>query len=403
MADMSIRSDEELSEEGTKNGIALGVLLTLVSWFICRMVVSIPWGPARDPLGWTPSMWSRWDSANYYSIAIHGRIFARCSQLPQIPNPFHATYCGTAMWLPGYPWLIRILGGLGIPLQSGGIILAWTATAGALFLVWYGWARSLSHAKAVMLMVLLGLFPGSIYNFSYFPTSLALVSILGALIAVSREKYLLGALLMACAGICYPSAWFAAFGMAIGLVFVAIPQGDVAVFRHLGYAALCFLSIIVLFVDDQLSFGRIGAYFIQNTQPGLQARGFPGQDFLRLIFTRRTAEQLQIGAVGGVVLAVQGALAVGLSAWSGAVAFAGVRRGDRDPAVLFPALVSLGVVAGVLVLSANGGAWNRSVVLAAPCVLCLRKYPTPVIAVVLVVVACTTAAMSRWFFVGSLV
>ena len=57
----------------------------------------------------------------------------------------------------------------------------------------------------------------------------------------------------------------------------------------------------------------------------------------------------------------------------------------------------------VLVLNANGGAWNRSAVLAAPCVLCLRRLPMPLLVLLVAVIAVTTAFVSRAFFAGTLV
>ena len=70
---------------------------------------------------------------------------------------------------------------------------------------------------------------------------------------------------------------------------------------------------------------------------------------------------------------------------------------------LYAALVGVAVIVGIMVDSATGGAWNRSVVLAAPVVVCLRRLPAPVLVIVLVVVGTTTALMSRFFFNGTLI
>ena len=70
---------------------------------------------------------------------------------------------------------------------------------------------------------------------------------------------------------------------------------------------------------------------------------------------------------------------------------------------VYPAAVGLGVVVGILALSATGGAWNRSIVLAAPSVICLRKVPLPLLALLAGATAVTSAFVSRAFFAGTLV
>jgi hypothetical protein len=138
-----------------------------------------------------------------------------------------------------------------------------------------------------------------------------------------------------------------------------------------------------------------------DSGPGLRARGFPGEDYLRLVFTHHTNEQRRLGRFGGAVLAVQGVAALLLVAWAAASAVGRNRR--QDAARLYPALVGVAVIIGIMVDAANGGAWNRSVLLAAPCVVCLRRVPLPVLCVVVVVVGATSAVISHYFFTYALV
>ena len=179
---------------------------------------------------------------------------------------------------------------------------------------------------------------------------------------------------MTMAGLCYPSAWFAAGGLAVGMVLVAYKQGSSLAIRRGLWGLAGLSSILFLLIHDYLAFGgKATAFFLIDSQPPLVAKGFPGQDFLRLIFTRTSAEQRPIGSFGGVVLAVQGVLAVLLTAGSTVRIALGWRRGDRSPADVYPALAGLAVMLSILFHGAAGGAWNRSIVLAAPCVVCFRS------------------------------
>jgi hypothetical protein len=155
-------------------------------------------------------------------------------------------------------------------------------------------------------------------------------------------------------------------------------------------------SLLVLGIHDQLAFGHFNAFFVMDSGPGLRARGFPGEDYLRLVFTHHTNEQRRLGRFGGAVLAVQGVAALVLVA--GAAASAVGRNRRRQAAQLYPALVGVAVIIGIMVDAANGGAWNRSVLLAAPCVVCLRRMPLPVLCVLVVVVGATSAVISQYFF-----
>ena len=386
--------------------IGTGVVLTAVAWLVSRTVITITWGPARNLVEFNPYLWARWDSINYLAIAQDGRVFGRCGSPGEpagnLARVTHETWCGNAGWLPGYPWLIHLLGFSGLSLQDAGLLISWVAMAGALFVAWWGWCRELRAVRALLVLLLVGLFPGAVYNFAYFPTSLALLGVVGALLAAARRHFLVAALLMTLAGLCYPSAVFAAVGLAVGLMLVAVPLGGATVVRRglWGLAGLC--SLLVLGIHDQIAFGHADAFYLMDAAPGLRGRGFPGEGFLRMVLSRNTPEQRPIGRGGAIVLAVQGVLAVVLTVVAAVLTAVGWRR-DRTPDVVYPALVGLAVIGGILVDQAIGGAWNRSVVLAAPCVLCLRRLPLPVLVVTTLAVGAVTALMSRSYFGGLLV
>lgn len=386
--------------------VLTGLALTALAWCLSRAVVGLSWGPARTPFEFNPYLWARFDSINYLGIAEHDRTFGRCGgpgqPLSGLARLSHDQWCGTAGWLPGFPWLVRVGGALGFSLPDAGLAISWLAMALALFLVWWGWGRDLHPLRALVLLLLIGLFPGAVYNFAFFPTSLALAGTVGAILAASRERFFVAALCMTLAGLCYPSAWFAAVGLAVGMVAVAWPLGAGVMVRRGFWGAAGLASLLVLGLHDQIAFARADAFFVMDAAPGLRAKGFPGEDFLRLVFTHHTDEQRHLGRFGAGVLAAQGVLAVALTA---AAAVLGIRhRRERDgTAGLYAALVGVAVVVGIMVDSATGGAWNRSVVLAAPVVVCFRRLPAPVLVIVLVAVGATTALMSRFFFNGTLI
>ncbi len=300
--------------------------------------------------------------------------------------------------------MIRAFQAIGIRPVNGALMISWLAIALALFLVWYGWGRELPNSRAFILLTLFGLFPGAVYNFALFPTSLALAGVVGALLAAVRERFLLAATLMTCAGLCYPSAWFAAAGLAIGIVLVSLRLGRWTVLRRAAWGAAGLASLAILLVNDHFAFGgHTTAYFVVDSQPGLVAKGFPGEDFLRLLLTRSTPEQKSIGKFAAAVLSVQGAVAVGLSGWTTLLVASNWRIGKRDPADIYPALAGLVVTLVILFHTANSGAWNRSIVLAAPCVVCLRRWPMPLMIALLLVVGTTTMLISKVFFTGALV
>jgi hypothetical protein len=385
----------------SKASIASGVALAAAAWVVARAVVSISYGAARNPFKFRVLTWARWDSVNYMLIAERGITFYRCA--PNSPVA-HASatplkWCGTAGWLPGYPWMIRAVHALGMNWNSAALWISWLATLCALFLVWYGWCRDIPQGRAFLLLLLFGVFPGAVYNFAVFPTSLALVFVLGALIAVIREHFLLGALLIAAAGLCYPSAWFAAFGLAVALVAIAYSSKRSEVARRAVYGALGLSSLLVLVIISR----PWNAYFLLDHQPGLNAKGFPGEDFLRLVFTQNTIEQRFLDYRSASALAVQGVLAFLFVGAAVAIVAKDWRRHLPDAATFYPAAASLGVLLGVLALNANGGAWNRSIVLAAPSIVCLRKLSVPMLSGVVVAAGITTALVSSAFFTGTLV
>ena len=67
-----------------------------------------------------PAHWARFDSGIYLQIAAHGSSFTHCTGAAY-PR---GSWCGTAGWAPLYPWLMSLVGHLGVTLPVAGMLLS---------------------------------------------------------------------------------------------------------------------------------------------------------------------------------------------------------------------------------------------------------------------------------------
>jgi hypothetical protein len=391
---------EPLAEElvDVPSSIWSGLLLTVIAWFVTRIVVGATWGPARNPFSFRTSLWNHWDSLNYIAIAFHGRSLGRCGgpgfPVNAIARQVNAKWCGTAAWLPGYPWLMRAMHWVGISAPDAGVLIAWLATAVALFLIWFGWGRTLPLGRALILLLIFGLFPGAVYNFAIFPMSVTLVFVVGAILAASRDRFFVAALLMTLAGLCYPSAWFAATGLAIALILVALPLGALVIIRRALWGIAGLSSLLVLAVVDQLVLGHADAYFLGESASSFFSYG---RSLIDVVIMQNTLPQKRMGGDASAALSFQALIAVGLSVSAALIAGRAWLRARQTTVEAYPALVGLAVIVG-LNFSNSAGTWSRSVVLASPCVVCLRRLNFPMLCLVTGLVGTMTAVVSHSFF-----
>ena len=109
--------------------------------------------------------------------------------------------------------------------------------------------------------------------------------------------------------------------------------------------------------------------------------------------------------MGGVALLswlpVLALIAVGIAVTAVVLAAHVWRRGADRALELYPALAGSVVVFGMM-LSSTAGTWNRSIVLAAPCVVCLRRMHPAVLVVLTGATAMSTALLSHYLFSGAL-
>jgi len=387
-------SEATESERGTSIGV--GLLLTAAAWLLSRLVVGVFFSGMRSPLAWKPTVWAHWDALNYLSIASNGQQFVRCGPKSVYVVEFHQQWCGNVLWLPGYPWLIRGAQALGIAPLDGAVIISWVALAATLFVLWVGWGRNLHPGRAFLLLLLFGVFPGAVYNFASFPMSTTLLFMVGGILAATRERFLLAAVLMTAAGLCYPGAWAAAAGLAVGLVLLALPLGLGTAIRRSVWGLAGLTSILILGIFYQIDVGHFDAYFLadRGLTPTL---GEAIRRFYDLVFVQKSVEQKPLGALARLALSVQAVLALAL----GVVALVAAWLQRRQADVVYPALAA-GAVILTLPIASNSSGWNRSVVLAAPCVACLRRLPIPLLCVTIGAVGLITAILSHSYFTGAL-
>lgn len=377
--------------------LVTGLALTAVSWTASRFVVAFFSARAKNPFSFLESSWVRWDSVNYYQIAAHGQAFYPCGATWAATHG-GMQWCGSAVWLPGYPGLMRLGGVLGSPnLMENGIVISALATAGALFLVWWGWLRGEAWYTAALVMILFGVFPGAVYDFAVFPMSVTLLLLVGALVAAVRSRLLVMTACLVGAGLCYPLAWPAAGGIAAGLVILALGDGARATVKAALFGLLGLASVAVLGVYYQAVLGRFDAYFVIARESDLSGFAAGLHSTITIVFHHRGLIEGRLGRTGRMALPAQIVLATGLVATSGLAAAL-----ERSRATVLPAMAGMAVFGGVL-LSSSHADWYRSIVLAAPCVLALRRLPTVVLCGIVVAVAFTTALLSRGFFSGALI
>lgn len=386
----------------TKSSLKFGLFVVSVAWIISKSVISITYAPARSLFSFNPMDWARWDSVNYLSITIRGRTFGLCSEPPfsSLPNPLGVKYCGTAGWLPGYPWVMRIAHSAGLSLDYSGLIISWLAMFLAMFLIWLGWGRDLKVNESLSMLVMFGIFPGSVYNFALFPTSLALVFLILALLFFSRDAPKLSAVFLTCAGLCYPSAWFASIGLSITFAISSFKSSqDLSKIKSLGYVFIGILPLAVVGLLDT----PWNAFWLMDHQDKVNAKGLPGAEFVHLIVWRDTVAQQLLDPLAANLLAIQSLIVVAivvLGLWSY------FRETDFSTSGLrnfMPIISGVAVASGVILLNANGGAWNRSVVLAAPCVVGIRRRSWWLRGLLICIMVFVTSLISNRFFTGTLI
>jgi hypothetical protein len=288
---------------------------------------------------------------------------------------------------------MRGLHTFGLSYVLAGVVISWVAFYLVIYLIWLQWGRSLSSGRALILLLTFSLFPGCVYNFAVFPLSVTLLFCTGAIVAAIRERFVLMGVFLLAAGLCYPTAWFLTVGLMIGVALVARKDLREMV-KRVALASFGLLSILALAFFEPS--GHPFAYF--SSKNG--AIGPAGIAFVEYAVTGNEFIQRAVSFGYAAILALQAWIAIvltGLATW-----LTTKDRSRRVPTSMYPVLAGLAVVIGLIVVSSSG-AWYRSIVVAAPAAVVLRKLDIRWQALILAVLGVSAGIVSYGFFKVSLV
>ena len=388
---MSMSPESQRVGGGGPESLLVGAGLSALAWLVSCLVCSVGWMVAKSTSILSVGSWERWDSVNYLKIAAHGLQLQECTPLQRYA--FHVSQCGTVGWLPGYSWLMAGVHIFGLSYGLAGVVISWVAFYLAIYLVWIQWGRSLSWGRALILLLMFSLYPGCVYNFAVFPLSVTLLACVGAIVAAIRERFVLMGVLLFAAGLCYPTAWFLTLGLMVGVALVAWGNQREMI-KRVALASFGLLSILALAFFEPS--GHALAYFSTKSA----AIGGPGSAFVAYAVTGNEFIQRAVSFGYAAMLALQAWIAIVLTALATWLTMRD--RGRRVPTSLYSSLAGLGVVVGLILVSASG-AWYRSIVIAAPAVVVLTKLDIKWQALILAVVGVSAGIVSYGFFKGSLV
>ena len=208
----------------------------------------------------TAEAWSRWDSAHYLSIAEKGYEFFSCAKLPGYDPKL---WCGNAAWMPGYPWLIKLVSMFGVQLVTAGAVLSAIWALLTLILLWNGFLEAELKLINLLTLALAAFFPGHVYDHAVFPVSQFAFFELLALWFYVQRHYAWAGLAGAAAAFTYSSGLFLAGAIGVHILISERRKPYLEVLRQLvlvsGGVALGFLAVLTV---QRIQTGAWNAYFM---------------------------------------------------------------------------------------------------------------------------------------------
>lgn len=191
--------------------------IALVVWFVAYWSVLHP--PAVRPIGTQPPGsadiptwfrgWAQWDGGWYQQISREG-------------YSYQVGVTSSVAYFPVYPMLIRLLSlaapGAPSPLVIGSLITLASGTA-AMALLWT-WCRSrYSAARATTAVLLLAVFPYSIYLYGpVYADALFLAGVLASFVLLERDRVLAATIVCAVTSGVRPAGFIVAFALVLRLI-----------------------------------------------------------------------------------------------------------------------------------------------------------------------------------------
>ncbi|MEI6700257.1 MAG: hypothetical protein WCL38_00680 [Actinomycetota bacterium] len=380
--------------------VAWGLVPPLLAWLFLRVIVTVASPKWVRPWSFSAVPWTRIDAFNYLAIANSGRHVAVCGPRMRILIP-DAYFCGTAGWLPGYPYLLRGTGSvLSVSHDVAGVLLSNLAALAVFMVIWRGLLWTKPPMKALLVLGLLASFPGAVYAVAVFPISMATLGIAISIVALKKGHPLIAVLGMTLATFTYPSAVYALPALFLGLWWTLDREAPMA--KKIGRLALggiAVLPYVQLVVHDQLVFHRWNLYL--EMQRGAGTALLPPKNPLALVWhlvvKQDTLTQILQGRGAAHWIAVQFIVATVLAAGAGLLLWTSRRNGLDLIGEAYPVLLGISIWLGVF-LSGVGGGWYRSIALAAPLVLIGVRTRVSILWTALLVTTITTICISPLFF-----
>lgn len=330
--------------------------------------------------------WSRWDSWNYEQIASHGYYVAPC------PPPRSDRWCGDAHWFPGYPWLLRSLHQLGLPLRGTAVVASWLFTGATLVLLWNTFLARRRGVLVVGALLYAAWAPGQVYHYAIFPLSMLAFFMTAHIWFLYRGRYLAAGLAGAAAALSYPLGVLVIPVSAVWLLTERADPLRERLRRVVVASGLPLCAVFVFVADQRLETGHWDAYRLMqqplnnpvavewhSLRPLLHGSPFSG--------TKGPAIQTAL------VTLVLGAVVLDL-------AFRRGRSFDRLDALILPLALAIWLVA----LAAQGeSSLARGQAALLPLAVLVARFPQPLVVLFVVPAFLVSIAVERLFLNGLIV
>ena len=216
--------------------------------------------------GYDPSRsatWVRWDSIQYLGIAHDGYDLSHCTN-----SYTPADWCGDAGWFPAYPWLVRALHFVGLPLGGAAVVVSWFFAAATLVLLWKTFFKKRTDVTVLGALIYGAWAPGQIYDYAVFPLSMLAFFTVASLWFLHRGRYAAAGLSGAVAALTYP---LGVLLIPVSALWLLAQRGSPwrARLRRTAYASgLAALGVVALLIDQRIETGHWNAYFlVQDKYP----------------------------------------------------------------------------------------------------------------------------------------
>ncbi len=202
--------------------------------------------------------WFKWDSLLYSDIAQKGYYLHRCTPAEYTgPLP---PWCGDTAWFPGYPAVLAVLDGLGLPPVGMAVLVSWVFDLAVLLLLWNGFLRRAPAWLAYLALAFAACCPGGLYMHAAFPMSMTVFFILLWLLALRDRRWVWAGLAGGCAAFCYPTAVVL---VPLAVVWIWVEDGGSLMRRCIAITesgGLTGLGILVALAVGAIGSGRLNAF-----------------------------------------------------------------------------------------------------------------------------------------------